>query len=168
VLPQELILQTNGVVIMELSKVFEIVSPVLLAALSWLSLQIARFINARARSERLRALLERLDHAVFIAVREVEQVVVGALKNGHPTGLSDADRHRAKSAALAAVKAYLGLRGLSELGKVLGLSGDELDRMLDARVEAAVYDLHAPSNVLNQALARLTALAPAGSFGPIQ
>lgn len=151
-----------------LFKALEIFSPVLLAALSWSSIQMARFINARAGSERLRAMLDRLDHAVFIAVREVEQVFVAPLKNGHANRLSIDDRQSAKQAALSALRAHLGTKGLANLGKVLGLSKQELERVLEARVEAAVYDLRAPSNVLNHALSRLAALAPPGPPGQIQ
>ena len=129
-------------------------SPVVLAALSWLSFQIAAFINTRVKNEKRRAALQRLDEAVFVAVREVEQVLVVSLKNASVDGaLTQAERAEVKGAAANAVRAYLGAKGWSELGSLLGLSDDELERVLAARVEAAVYDLREhPARVMSNVL----------------
>ena len=43
------------------AKAIEALSPLLLVALSWLSLQIAAFIDARLNSERLRGVLAKLE-----------------------------------------------------------------------------------------------------------
>jgi len=129
-------------------------SPIFLAVLSWLSIQIAAFINTRVKNEKVRAGLQRLDDAVFTAVREVEQVLVVSLKTASADGtLTATERVEVKDAALQAVRGYFGSKGWLELGSVLGLSSDELERALAARVEGAVYDLRAhPARVLNNVL----------------
>jgi len=129
-------------------------SPLFLAALSWLSIQVASFINTRVKNEKVRAALQRLDDAVFTAVREVEQVLVASLKSASDDGtLTTAERAEVKDAAIKAVRAYMGAKGWTELGSVLGLSSDELERALAARVEGAVYDLRAhPARVLSNVL----------------
>ncbi|MFZ5895558.1 MAG: hypothetical protein ACOY0T_31160 [Myxococcota bacterium] len=125
-----------------LAKSAEALSPVFLAVLSWVSVRIAQLIDAKVKNEHIAGVLHRLDDAVAVAVRQVEQVVVTQLKAASSDGLLNAgERVRVKGAALAAVRSYIGFKGLLEIGKILGLSGDDLDRLVDARVEAAVYDM---------------------------
>ncbi|HEX2873071.1 MAG TPA: hypothetical protein VHP33_17535 [Polyangiaceae bacterium] len=137
-----------------LARAVEALSPLLLAALSWLSLQVAAFIKTRVQNDRLRGVLERVDDAVLVAVREIEQVYVSRLKNASADGELTADERKdAKDAAVTAARSYLGVRGLVELGKVLGISIDDVDRVVSARVEAAVYNLRAqPTRMLGSVL----------------
>jgi hypothetical protein len=145
-----------------LAKGVEALSPLLLAALSWLSLRIAALISAKVKNERLNGILTRLDDAVFMAVREVEQVYVSMLKTASADGvLSSEERRDAKDAAVRAARSYLGARGFAELGKVLGLVDDDVDRMLNARVEAAVFNMRShPTRMLGSVLR--SALTKAG------
>ena len=142
-------------------------SPLLLAALSWLSLRVAALINAKVKNERLHGILARLDDAVFTAVREVEQVFVSTLKTASDDGaLTTDERRQAKDAALQAARSYLGPRGLAELCKVLGMGDDDVDRVIGARVESAVYNLRAqPTRMLGSVLrsALKTVMPPPGS-----
>src|SRR3954470_22796946 len=109
----------------------------LLAALSWLSIQLSELITARAKNERVRAMLEQLDDAVFTAVREIEQVLVIPLKRASVSGtLGTAERGAASASAARAARACIGAKGWLDLGATLGLSSNELERALDARVEA--------------------------------
>ena len=67
--------------------------------------------------------------------------------------LSADERRDAKDAAVRAARSYLGARGVAELCKVLGLVDDEVERLLAARVEGAVYNLRAhPSRMLGSVL----------------
>lgn len=136
------------------ARAVEALSPVLLAAFSWLSFQVASYVSARVKNERHRAALHRLDETVVVAVREVEQVLVLSLKSASSDGaLTQAERADVKTAAANAVRAYLGAKGWIELGVALGLSELELERLLAARVEAAVYDLRAhPARVMSNIL----------------
>lgn len=146
-----------------LARAVEALSPLLLAALGWLSLQVAAFINTHVRNERLRGVLARVDDAVLVAVREIEQLYVSRLKNASADGELTADERKdAKEAAVAAARSYLGARGLVELGKVLGIPLDDVDRIVSARVEAAVYNLRAqPTRMLGSVLrSALHSVAP--------
>ena len=128
-------------------RAIDALSPVLLAAFSWLSFQIAAYVSARVKNEKHRVALRRLDETVLVAVREVEQVLVVSLKTASADGtLTQAERADVKSAASNAVRAYLGAKGWLELG----LAEHELERVLAARVEAAVYDLRShPARVMS-------------------
>jgi hypothetical protein len=91
---------------------------------------------------------------VLVAVREIEQLYVSRLKNASADGeLTAEERKDAKEAAVTAARSYLGARGLVELGKVLGIPLDDVDRVVSARVEAAVYNLRAqPTRMLGSVL----------------
>jgi hypothetical protein len=123
-------------------KLVEVLSPVLLAALTWLAAKVAQLIHAKVKNEYLRGVLVRLDDAVLAAVREVHQVTVEELKARSADGkLTPEERARVKQVAIDAVKSHLGKRGIGELAKVLGLEGGAIDKLLATRVEAAVHDL---------------------------
>jgi hypothetical protein len=125
-----------------------------LVALSWLSIQLSDLITARSRNESVRAMLERLDDAVFVAVREAEQLLVIPLQTaGVSRALGMLARGAAKTTAAKVARACLGTKGWRDLGVTLGLSNDELERMLLARVEAAVYELRGqPASVVDNVL----------------
>lgn len=147
-----------------LGNALQALSPIVLAALSWLSLRVAALINTKVKTERLHGILTRLDDAVFAAVREVEQVYVSMIKTASEDGsLSAEERRQAKDAALQAARTYLGPRGLAELCKVLGMGEDDVDRVISTRVESAVYSLRAqPTRVLGSVLrSALKTVAPA-------
>jgi hypothetical protein len=119
-------------------------SLVLLAALSWLSLQAAGLIKAKVKHENVRGTLLRLDDAVFVAVRQIQQVVVDQLKAASADGTLTADeRRQVKMATLEAVRSYVGPKGVLEICRIMGLKDDELERVLGPRVEAAVFELNA-------------------------
>jgi len=123
-------------------KVFEALSPLLLAALTWAAAKLALYIHAKVKSEYLRGVLVRLDDAVLGAVREVQQVTVDTIKAASTDGkLTPDERAKAKQAAIDTVKSHLGMKGIGELAKVLGLEDGAIEKLLSTRVEAAVHDL---------------------------
>lgn len=123
-------------------KVLQVLSPILLAALTWVAAKIAQYIQAKVKNEYLRGVLVRLDDAVLAAVREVQQVTVETIKSASADGrLTPDERARVKQAAIASVKSHLGMKGINELAKILGLETGAVDRLLSTRVEAAVHDL---------------------------
>ena len=130
--------------------VFQVLSPVLVAAFTWVAARLAQLINARVRNEYLRGVLARLDDAVVAVVREVHQVTVDALKASSVDGrLPPAARDTVKQAALNAIKSHLGVRGISELARVLGLDGPAVDRFIGTKIEAAVYDNKTQRKLMN-------------------
>jgi len=125
-------------------KVLQILSPILLAALTWVAAKVAQYIQAKVKNEYLRGVLVRLDDAVLAVVREVQQVTVEAIKSASADGkLTPDERTRVKQAAIDSVKSHLGMKGLGELAKILGLDSGAVERLLSTRVEAAVHDLKA-------------------------
>ena len=123
-------------------KILEILSPVLLAALTWAAAKLAQLIRAKVKSEYLRGALVSLDDAVFTAVKDLQQSVVEEIKAASADGkITDEEKKRIKEKALASVKSHLGTKGLSELATVLGLDGGAIEGFLSSKVEAAVHDL---------------------------
>ena len=123
-------------------KTLEVLSPALLAAVTWAAAKGAQLITAKIKNETLRGILVRLDDAVLSAVREVQQVTVDAIKAASADGtLTPDEQAQVKQAAIASVKSYLGPKGIVEIAKVLGLDGIAVDALLATRVEAAVHDL---------------------------
>ena len=123
-------------------KLVEILSPVLLAALTWVAAKVAQLISAKVKHEWLRGVLIRLDDAVLNATREVQQVVVNEIKAGRADGkLTAEERAQVKARAIESIRSHLGMKGLTELARVLGLEDGCLEKLLSTRVEAAVHDL---------------------------
>ena len=123
-------------------KVLQVLSPILLAALTWVAAKVAQYIQAKVKNEYLRGVLVRLDDAVLAAVREVQQVTVEAIKSASADGkLTAEERARVKQAAIDSVKSHLGMKGIAELAKILGLESGAVEKLLSPRVEAAVHDL---------------------------
>ena len=126
--------------------VFELLGPVLLAGLSWLSVKAAQLISVKVMNEQLKAVLLRLDDAVLAAVREAQQVFVDKLKAASADGaLTPDQRTQAKQAAIDSAKSQLGATGLAEVGKTFGLESTAVDKLLSTRVEAAVHHLKVQS-----------------------
>jgi hypothetical protein len=117
-------------------------APILVAVLGYVSMKAAELLQAKVKNEYLQGILVRLDDAVFTAVCEVQQVVVDKLKSESTDGHLDATgRAHVKAAALEAVRSYLGPKGLTQVGRVLGIPSAGVDRHLESRVEAAVFEL---------------------------
>jgi hypothetical protein len=132
-------------------KALEVLSPLLIAGLSWLALKATQLITAKVKNEYLRGVLVRLDDAVLVAVREVQQVTVDGLKAASADGqLTPEERAKVKETALSTIKSHLGAKGLAEVANILGLENGTLDKLLSTRVEAAVHDLKAARTTLGR------------------
>ncbi len=139
----------------------ELLQPVLLAGLTLLSGWAAKLIAAKVRMEYLRGVLIRLDDAVLSAVKEVSQTYVDALKSGRADGtLTDEESKKAKDLALSSAKSYLGMKGLSELAKVLGLGSGEVESLLSSKIEATVHDINLVKDATTAAQASSQAAGP--------
>jgi hypothetical protein len=70
----------------------QVVSPVLVAALTWAAAKLASFIRSKVDNEYLRGVLVRLDDAVITAVKDLQQtVVLGRRVPADPIGAGTAD-----------------------------------------------------------------------------
>lgn len=120
----------------------QVLSPVLVAGLTWLAARLAALIRVRVANEYLRGVLLRLGDATLTATKELQQTVVDEIKAASADGKISADeRRRIKAAAIANVKSHLGPKGVAEFGRILGLADSALDALIAAKVEAAVHDL---------------------------
>ena len=90
------------------------------------------------------------DKGIQSVLKEVDNEALSlALKTASEDGvLTKEERRQAKDAALQAARSYLGTRGLAELGKVLGLPEDEVDRVIGGRVEASIRRSHLARHVV--------------------
>ena len=123
-------------------KLVEILSPVLVAALTWVAARVAQLISAKVKHEWVRGVLLRLDDAILHSVREVQQAVVNEIKAGRADGkMTVEERARVKARAIESIRSHLGVKGLAELARVLGLENGSVEKLLSTRVEAAVHDL---------------------------
>lgn len=117
---------------------FQAASPLILAAVTYLSVRLASLIKAKTSNAYLQGVLLRLNDAVVVAVKEVNQTMVEALKASDGGKLSETSKQNAKLAALQTIKAHLGPKGIAELAEVFGVAGVALDNLLGTRIEAAV------------------------------
>ena len=133
-------------------KVLEILSPLLLAALTWAAAKLAQLIRAKVQNEYLKGVLVRVDDAVFTAVKDLQQTVVEQIKVASADGkITDDEKKQIKEKALGAIRSHLGTKGLAEAANVLGLGGGALEGLLSSKVEAAVHDLRRATPVMNGA-----------------
>ncbi len=113
------------------------------AAFLWLAAWGARWMAAHTKNANIRTGIERLNDAVNVTVRAVEQTMVTSLKARTSGGrLSSADARATLEAAINSVKDHFGPKDLVKLAKDLGV--DDLTDLVRVRIEAAVQNMRAP------------------------
>jgi hypothetical protein len=123
-------------------KLFEFVAPLAALGLTWLSIRTAQLAAAKIKTENVARVLLLVDNVVLAAAREMQQVLVDKLKATSRDGALTPDQGaEAKQAALDSAKAQLGPYGLTDIATTLGLDPPGVDRLLRARIEAAVHCL---------------------------
>jgi hypothetical protein len=121
-----------------------ILSPLLLAALTWLSWKGTSYIKAHTKNQQVQAALLRLNDAVATAVESIEQTFVSNLK---PDLKADGkmcaiDSARAREKAISQIKLNLGTKGLSGVMNALEIdTSTAMEGVLEAKVEAHVLRL---------------------------
>lgn len=119
-------------------------SLLLVTLIGWATRELARFIAQRVQNEALAAAMTRLNNTVYEVVLDLEQTVVGKLKDvtspggDGAGGITEAEAADVKAAALAKVKALIGPEGLKRLLYVMAGDQKQLDALIDTKVEAAV------------------------------
>lgn len=119
----------------------DILTPLLVAALTYASARGAAFINTKVKSENFRVALLKVDEAVMTTVKALQQTTVASLKDAAKDGVFTAEEAaKVKAEAVALVMAQLG--SIEAIGKQLGMAeAERLKAMIDAKIEAAVYDM---------------------------
>lgn len=124
--------ETIGILILK-----GVVLPVVGLIIMWASLKLPQWVKAKVKNESVAGVLERLTMLAFTVVQEVQQTFVSNLTE--PTAEQLA---AARDKAIAALKSYLGPKGIEELKKVLGLDGDTaVERLIITFIESAVHNL---------------------------
>jgi len=132
---------------------------VVLALITLIAARLSAYLREAGKGERLASAMLRLNDAVGTAVREIEQtvrpLVVAAAADGR---ITPEEAAQLKDAAMASARRYMGAHVGADLKKILGVTEDDFDRLLDAKVEAAVHDLRLRTKVAN--------VQPMVTFGP--
>lgn len=116
------------------------------AGFLWLAAWGARWMAAHTKNANIKTGIERLNDAVNVAVRAVEQTTVTSLKARTAGGrLSSTDARATLEAAINSVKDHFGPKDLGALAKNLGV--DDLTDLVRVRVEAAVQEMRQPNTV---------------------
>lgn len=119
----------------------DVLSPILLAALTYASVRVVAFINARVKSEYARLALLQLTDLAETTVKALEQTVVADLKDATKDGEFTAEEAaQVKARAVEIVMAQLG--PAKEVAAKLGMDGTaKLRAFVESKIEAAVLDL---------------------------
>lgn len=123
--------------------IYEVLSPVLMAILGWVSVQVASYIKAKTKNQMAAGMLMRLNDSIFTAVRAANEVtkkeLLKARGKDSPGGseITPEEAKELKKAALDSVTSYWGKKGLREAASVIGLNGD-LNEYISDKIESAV------------------------------
>lgn len=123
-----------------LYQAFEVLSPIFLLLISWISFEIRRLISQRIKNERVKDFLLYLDDSVFHAVNEIEQILVKQIREANLDGeITKEEKDKIKQTALESVKNHLGPKGIEAIASDLGVA--DVDKFLSTRIESAVFSL---------------------------
>lgn len=137
---------------MEGLDLYEVLSPVVVLIITVLSGFLTKLIHEKTKNATLAGILGRLNELVWDEVKAAEQVWVKSVKLAKSPSsdggvkITDAEALEIKQRVLRRVKENVGVKGLVKLGKVLGLDGQGVTDMIEAKIEAAVLDVGSKVN----------------------
>jgi hypothetical protein len=113
-----------------------VLASLVVALLAWLTAAVQKNV----KSATAQAALTKLSSLASDVVLELEQTVVGALRESATDGsISRLDAENAKTLALAKLKAHLGAAGKAEVLAALGYKDEaDLDALLSTKIEAEI------------------------------
>ena len=132
-------------------QLLDILAPVLVAALGWLSYRLSTYIKAHTQNARVQGILLRLNDAATTAVESVEQTVVESLQASARNGKLDRGAaEQAKRAAVLQVEATMGgTKGLSTAMQILGIAlSADMENLIGSKIEAHVLKM--PSTIASE------------------
>jgi hypothetical protein len=123
-------------------------SPLLIAAVSWLAVKLGNLIKSKTDNALLSSGLLRLNHAVFLIVKELMQTVAEDLKKANADGkLTDTEKKQIKDAALAKLKSYI---GFGEIARLFSLESEaKAAEFAGSLIENAVRDVKVEASYAN-------------------
>ena len=120
-----------------------VISTALTLALMWVAKKYGLMVDTQVKNDTVNGILQRLGEAAFRVVREVQQTVVDALKEGE---WNAEKAEEVKALAIAKLKAYLGPKGVLEAMDILGLNAAGLENLFGTLIEAEVHDMKVDAN----------------------
>jgi hypothetical protein len=127
-----------------------------------LALVLSKFVLVLIKSQKARDIASRSATEVGRAVRDVWQTYVSDIKAGREDGkLTEDEKIKAKSDAIAKAKSYLGMKGLAALAHALGM--DDVESWLATQVEVEVDAAKKAGNAAGQ---KTTGTAVSSKSGP--
>jgi len=122
-----------------LPQIIDLMIPVAIALLAWLSASATRWINSKVKNEYLRGALERLNDAVYTAVKASEQTLVKELREAAKDGkITKDEAEEIKKRAVDSAKAYIGDKGMAELKRVIDPAA--IEKLIEDKIEAYLLD----------------------------
>jgi len=125
---------------------WEILAPILTAAVGWGAVKLSNLIAAKTKNERVGGMLARLVGTVktaVVSVNETAKAEIAAAKDPKSPGgakITKGEAEQLKKACLDKIKSYWGAKGLSEAARVLGFDGGGLESFLGDEIEKAVAE----------------------------
>lgn len=122
-----------------LPQLVDILIPVLMSLVAWLSVSAKRWIDAKVKNEWASGALSRLNDAVFTAVKATEQTIASEIRDAAADGkITKKEADEIKQHAIDAVKAHVGSKGMDELKRIV--DADEVEHMIGNKIEAYLHD----------------------------
>lgn len=142
-----------------MSELFATYGPdALVWALTALGTLLSSYVFVLVRAGYVRETLQRAWVEVQGAVLEVSQTYADEIKRASADGtLTDDEKREARTMAVEIAKSNLGKRGLSRLGRVLGL---DVDKWLVSKTEQAVKLTKAAAGAAGIALPEFSTIPP--------
>lgn len=121
--------------------VVNVLTPLLVTALAYVATRVEKVIAQHVKNESAKAVLLRMNDAIFDAVGEVEQTLAGALKEAAADGKITKDEALTlRNLAVSKAKTYLGSVGVEKAREVLGLDEEAFEQAIVAKIERAIAE----------------------------
>jgi hypothetical protein len=125
-----------------IASLIDLALPALVTGIIWGITKVASYFKAKTNIEYVQGAIGRLNEAVVMSVREVEQTIKAELVKKRADGkITPDDARDIKDAAIAAAKSYLGAKGIAELIKVLGIDASLVDKLVGGKIEQVLSEL---------------------------
>jgi hypothetical protein len=115
-------------------------APVALAAITYASAWLARYLRARTQGEYWSGVIDRLEEATQDVVAELEQTTVRGIREANADGkLTPTEAREVREQAVAKVLEYVGPKGRATAERIM--DREALEAIVRAKIEHAVLEL---------------------------
>ena len=131
-------------------ELYEIVSPIVVLVIGVVASFLTKLLHTKIKNETLAGIMARLNATVWDEVAAAEQVFVKGIKAARDADsdggveITEKEGLKIRADVMARIKENMGPKGLAKLGTILGLDGDGVAKMIESKIEAAVFGLRLP------------------------